>query len=110
MEELHSAHPASRFVALMRFSSVDADTGGPVRLDHSSLAPGSSPPANFINPATGENQKVKFMWQPRIRCDDCPGKLYTAMPEKTVEKFEVHLKNRKHKAMVEERLAKEEAS
>lgn len=91
----------------MRFSPVDAATGKPVRIDCTSLPPGSAPPDPITNPETGEKQVVKWMWQPRIRCDDCPGKLYTAMPEQTIEKFEVHLKNKKHKAMVEERLAKE---
>lgn len=100
-------YPTSRFGGLMRFSAIDAETGGPVRIDYTSLPPGSPPPEDFTNPATGEKQTVKWMWQPRIRCDDCPGKLYTAVAEKTIEKFEVHLKNKKHKAMVEERLAKE---
>lgn len=33
---------------------------------------------------------------PRIRCMDCPGKLYNAGPEHTVSNFETHLKNRGH--------------
>lgn len=92
----------------MRFSAVDAETDGPVRIDHTALPAGSPPPENFANPATGEKQVVKWMWQPRIRCDDCPGKLYTAVREDTIGKFEIHLKNRKHKAQVDARLAREE--
>jgi len=92
----------------MRFSAVDAETDGPVRIDHTALPAGSPPPENFTNPATGEKQVVKWMWQPRIRCDDCPGKLYTAVREDTIGKFEIHLKNRKHKAQVDARLAREE--
>lgn len=41
--------------------------------------------------------------QPRIRCHDCPGKLYTPGTE-LCENFEVHLKNRSHREKVEERL------
>lgn len=40
------------------------------------------------------NHKAYFL--PRIRCMDCPGKLYNAGPEHTVSNFELHLKNRKH--------------
>lgn len=91
----------------MRFSAVDADTGGPARFDHTSLPAGSSPPSPVAHPETGVKQRIKWMWQPRIRCDDCPGKLYTALPEDTVEKFEVHLKNKKHKAAVEDRISRD---
>ncbi|KEQ83162.1 SNF5-domain-containing protein [Aureobasidium pullulans EXF-150] len=106
--EMHRLYPTSRFSGLMRFSAVDAETDGPVRIDHTALPAGSPPPENFTNPATGEKQVVKWMWQPRIRCDDCPGKLYTAVREDTIGKFEIHLKNRKHKAQVDARLAREE--
>ncbi|KAG5438994.1 hypothetical protein PCANB_002324 [Pneumocystis canis] len=40
----------------------------------------------------------------RIRCYDCPGKLYIPGPGLTVENFEIHLKNRNHRTRVEERL------
>ncbi|KAI5206592.1 hypothetical protein AUEXF2481DRAFT_8609 [Aureobasidium subglaciale EXF-2481] len=108
--EMHRLYPTSRFSGLMRFSAIDANTDNPVRIDHTSLPAGSPPPANFTNPSTGEKQIVKWMWQPRIRCDDCPGKLYTAVKEDTIGKFEIHLKNRKHKAQVDARIAREEAS
>ncbi|KAI9047895.1 hypothetical protein LZ554_007697 [Drepanopeziza brunnea f. sp. 'monogermtubi'] len=39
----------------------------------------------------------KYMFLPRIRCNDCPGKLYTPGPERTVGNFEVHLRNRQHR-------------
>jgi SWI/SNF-related matrix-associated actin-dependent regulator of chromatin subfamily B protein 1 len=107
LEEMRSMKPykTSRFAGLMRFSAVDGDTGLPVRIDLASLPAGSPPPENFINPATGEKQIVKWMWQPRIRCDDCPGKLYTAVPVDTIGRFEIHLKNKKHKQQVDSRLA-----
>ncbi|KAG9554589.1 hypothetical protein KCU77_g19416, partial [Aureobasidium melanogenum] len=98
-------YPTSRFSGLMRFAAIDPATDKPIPIDHASLPAGSPPPANYTNRATGEQQEVKWMWQPRIRCDDCPGKLYTAMREDTIGKFELHIKNRKHKAMVDARLA-----
>jgi SWI/SNF-related matrix-associated actin-dependent regulator of chromatin subfamily B protein 1 len=50
---------------------------------------------------------VQYMHLPRIRCLDCPGKLYTPGPEKTVGNFEVHLKNRQHREKVNTRLKKQ---
>jgi SWI/SNF-related matrix-associated actin-dependent regulator of chromatin subfamily B protein 1 len=38
----------------------------------------------------------KAYFLPRIRCLDCPGRLYNAGPEHTVSNFETHLKNRVH--------------
>lgn len=49
---------------------------------------------------------VKFRWMPRIRCHDCPGKLYTPGPDKTVENFLMHLKNRGHRERVDARISK----
>ncbi|GAA6035788.1 hypothetical protein NBRC10512_006089 [Rhodotorula toruloides] len=43
----------------------------------------------------------------RIRCLDCPGKLYTLGPGETLDGFTVHFKNRNHRANVEARLARE---
>jgi SWI/SNF-related matrix-associated actin-dependent regulator of chromatin subfamily B protein 1 len=42
-------------------------------------------------------REVRWEWIPRIRCHDCPGKLYTPGPEQTVESFLVHVKNRGHR-------------
>jgi SWI/SNF-related matrix-associated actin-dependent regulator of chromatin subfamily B protein 1 len=55
---------------------------------------------------TPPGEKVSYKYFPRIRCHDCPGKLYTPGPAMTVDNFEVHLKNRQHKERVEERHAK----
>jgi SWI/SNF-related matrix-associated actin-dependent regulator of chromatin subfamily B protein 1 len=62
----------------------------PVKLD--SLSPSSPLPPNH-----------KACFLPRIRCMDCPGKLYNAGPERTVNNFETHLKNRVHVANVAKR-------
>ncbi|TFK19245.1 SNF5-domain-containing protein [Coprinopsis marcescibilis] len=40
----------------------------------------------------------------RIKCLDCPGKLYTPGPGETLSNYEVHLKNRLHRQRVNERL------
>jgi SWI/SNF-related matrix-associated actin-dependent regulator of chromatin subfamily B protein 1 len=59
-------------------------------------------------PPPGQYDTVKWMYLPRIRCMDCPGKLYTPGPEETVGNFEVHLKNRGHREKVDARIAVEE--
>ncbi|RUP38409.1 hypothetical protein BC936DRAFT_138397 [Jimgerdemannia flammicorona] len=41
----------------------------------------------------------------RIKCHDCPGKLYTPGPGNTLENFEIHLNNRHHRSAVEQRTA-----
>lgn len=90
VKNLHSRYPDSLFEALMRYSAIDTRTQQQTRID--SLPPGSTPPAH-----------IKFQWLPRIRCNDCPGKLYTAGPNLTVENFEVHLRNRQHLEAVRRR-------
>ncbi|GAA5994848.1 uncharacterized protein JCM10292_004388 [Rhodotorula paludigena] len=43
----------------------------------------------------------------RIRCLDCPGKLYNLGPGETLDGFLVHFKNRVHRSNVDARLARE---
>ncbi|KAH8724483.1 hypothetical protein GQ44DRAFT_727838 [Phaeosphaeriaceae sp. PMI808] len=45
----------------------------------------------------------KAYYVPRIRCIDCPGKVYNAGPGHTVSNFELHLKNRGHMTNVAKR-------
>ncbi|KAF5384284.1 hypothetical protein D9615_003252 [Tricholomella constricta] len=40
----------------------------------------------------------------RIKCLDCPGKLYTPGPGETLANYEVHLKNRQHRQRVNDRI------
>ncbi|KAI0701931.1 hypothetical protein BC835DRAFT_1501194 [Cytidiella melzeri] len=40
----------------------------------------------------------------RIKCLDCPGKLYTPGPGETLQNYEVHLKNRQHRQKVTARV------
>ncbi|KAI1878100.1 hypothetical protein JX265_002468 [Neoarthrinium moseri] len=77
-----------QFEGLMRYSAVDGTTGSPVAMPQ----PGNVP------------SNVKFYFLPRIRCLDCPGKLYTPGPDMSTVNFEVHLKNRAHREKVEARL------
>lgn len=80
--------------AVMNEAAEDPKTGAvapkQVRID--TLTPNVPLPANH---------KAYFL--PRIRCMDCPGKLYNAGPEQTVNNFELHLKNRGHMENVRKR-------
>ncbi|KAK4574285.1 SWI/SNF chromatin-remodeling complex subunit [Recurvomyces mirabilis] len=89
MLTLRSRHPESDFEPIMRPYAVDTTNGKTVKV---ATEPGALPPGG-----------VKFQFLPRIRCNDCPGKLYTAQPGKVVEDFEVHLRNRNHRLAVQER-------
>ncbi|KAK8138275.1 snf5/smarcb1/ini1 [Apiospora sp. TS-2023a] len=79
------------FEGTMRYSAVDSNTDSPAPMPQ----PGAAIPPN-----------VRFFFLPRIRCLDCPGKLYTPGPDMSAENFLVHLKNRSHREKVEARLAK----
>ncbi|KAJ5140050.1 hypothetical protein N7448_003458 [Penicillium atrosanguineum] len=90
LNKLKQSHPNDSFEGVMRYSAVDIETLAPV-----------------ANPNTlSSGQKIKYQYLPRIRCHDCPGKLYTPGPGMTVDNFEVHLRNRQHKERVEERIVK----
>ncbi|TKA45542.1 hypothetical protein B0A54_04081 [Friedmanniomyces endolithicus] len=107
ISHLRTRHPDSDFEPLMRPYATSASTTTATEdglvsnsSDHPHhhqikippLEPGAPPP---------DGVQIKFL--PRIRCNDCPGKLYTAQPGKVVEDFEVHLKNRLHRAAVGKR-------
>ncbi|KAF2152489.1 SNF5-domain-containing protein [Myriangium duriaei CBS 260.36] len=106
MSSLATKYPTSTFTPLMRFSTLNAATSEPIRFDTSSLSPGSPAPTGSVKDADGKilAEKAKFAWLPRIKCNDCPGKLYTAQRENTEGAFEVHLKMRRHRENVEARL------
>ncbi|KAJ5709788.1 hypothetical protein N7493_010079 [Penicillium malachiteum] len=90
LQGLKQTHPNDSFEGVMRYSAVDMQSLVPVT-NTNNLQPG---------------QKIKYQYLPRIRCHDCPGKLYTPGPGMTVDNFEVHLRNRQHKERVEERISK----
>ncbi|KAJ6263131.1 hypothetical protein Dda_1691 [Drechslerella dactyloides] len=84
---LRQSYPHDQFEGIMRQVVIDTLTGNSV--------PHTTPmiPGRHITDYT-----------PRIRCVDCPGKLYTPGPGETVENFEIHLKNRLHRERVEARI------
>lgn len=73
----------------MRYTAVSTTTDLPVS----------------VRPDVPPVENVKYMYYPRIKCKDCPGKLYTPGPEIGVNNFEVHLKNRIHREKVEKRVS-----
>jgi len=87
---LQARYPRDSFEPTMKHTAVDIFTDAPAR---DPVDPTGPPPPN-----------IKFQYLPRLRCHDCPGKLYTPGPGMSVENFEVHLKNRVHRAKVEERV------
>jgi len=80
---LNSKYPHDSFDAHMKLYPIDPATNAPVKPD--------APPTS----------EVTYQYLPRIKCNDCPGKLYAAGPAETCENFEVHLRNRAHKERVE---------
>jgi len=72
----------------MKYASVDKVTNEIVRADQLPADGGAS------------GEKIKWQFLPRIKCNDCPGKLYTVGPGTSVDNFEIHLKNRQHKDRV----------
>ncbi|KAL7275170.1 SWI/SNF chromatin-remodeling complex subunit [Rhizina undulata] len=91
---LESTYENDRFEGTMRYTAYDATTDQPIPAGQSPAQPGN----------------VKYRYTPRIRCHDCPGKLYTPGPEKTVDNFLMHLKNRGHRERVETRVRNQRAS
>ncbi|KAI9678922.1 MAG: SWI/SNF chromatin-remodeling complex subunit [Trizodia sp. TS-e1964] len=89
-EMRESKYPDDLFDINMRQTVVDAATEQPVPT--AGLPSGGPLPPH-----------LKIMFCARIRCHDCPGKLYTPGPGKTLDNFEVHLKNRVHRERVEVR-------
>ncbi|KAI9826310.1 MAG: SWI/SNF chromatin-remodeling complex subunit [Thelocarpon impressellum] len=89
---LHASYPSDSFEGFMRYAAVDPATGIPIP---TTIQPPPPPPPGG----------VKHQYLPRIRCNDCPGKLYTPGPDTTVGNFEVHLRNGAHRRNVERRVA-----
>ncbi|KAF3937886.1 hypothetical protein ABW19_dt0208694 [Dactylella cylindrospora] len=85
---LRQSYPDDQFEGIMRQVLIDTMTGNSVPQNTPMV-----PPGRYITDYT-----------PRIRCVDCPGKLYTPGPGETVENFEIHLKNRMHRERVDIRL------
>ncbi|KAL8294224.1 hypothetical protein RB597_008023 [Gaeumannomyces tritici] len=84
---LEETYPDDYFEGTMRYCAVDRESNRVV----------SMPTTDQIPP------NIVFYFIPRIKCLDCPGKLYTPGPGTTAENFEVHLKNRAHREKVNQR-------
>ncbi|KAF2687705.1 SNF5-domain-containing protein [Lentithecium fluviatile CBS 122367] len=93
LDELRANNPGERFEPTMRYSVIDQNTLQSVKLD--SLSASATLPPGY-----------KAQYLPRIRCIDCPGKLYNAGPNHTVDNFQMHLNNRVHRQNVEKRTGK----
>ncbi|CUS15031.1 unnamed protein product [Tuber aestivum] len=89
--ELHVSHPADRFEIMMRHTAYDPLTDNPL-------------------PPHSTNPNVRYKYSPRIRCHDCPGKLYTPGPSQSIENFLTHLKNRGHRERVDQRVKQQSKS
>jgi SWI/SNF-related matrix-associated actin-dependent regulator of chromatin subfamily B protein 1 len=85
---MQQKYPHDSFEPSMKYSLVDGQTSAPIR-------PGQD--------AGGKPENIKHQFLPRIKCNDCPGRIYAAGPEHTAGNFEVHLRNRVHKERVEAR-------
>lgn len=90
LQQLHEENPSELFEATMRYSVIDGNTSQTVGLD-SLLGSRVLPPG------------CKAQFLPKIRCLDCPGKLYNTGPDHTVDNFQIHLNNRAHRENVEKR-------
>lgn len=75
-------------------------------LDAANELRASHPDDRFeIIPRPSKTNAGETEW--RIRCHDCPGKIYTPGPGETLENFRIHVANRGHRANVNGRLDKE---
>ena len=84
---MQKKYPDDRFEGFMRHMAIDKnDTTVTVQAGQ------PTPP------------DIRWVYLPRIRCNDCPGKLYTPGPDETINNFEVHLKNRMHRDKVTNRV------
>ncbi|KAI9809412.1 MAG: SWI/SNF chromatin-remodeling complex subunit [Phylliscum demangeonii] len=90
LARLQANYPDDAFVGIMRHALINAATG---ELKANDDKDKPLPPAAY-----------KPQWLPRIRCKDCPGRLYTPGPGMTVENFETHLKNQHHRRKVAQRV------
>ena len=90
LADLRVSYPGDLFEGTMRYTAVDTKDDKPISLGG---AESPVPPDH------------KFYYYPRIKCKDCPGKLYTPGPDYGVDNFEVHLKNRHHRDRVASRIA-----
>ncbi|EGP86320.1 SWI/SNF chromatin remodeling complex protein [Zymoseptoria tritici IPO323] len=100
---LRQRYPSDNFHPLMKAYALHTTASGAEE-----LKPCGNFSPDLVRPGDLPPQGMTCKWLPRIRCVDCPGKLYTAVEGRVAGDFEVHLKNRKHLAMVAKRVEEEE--
>ncbi|KAH6693999.1 snf5/smarcb1/ini1 [Plectosphaerella plurivora] len=88
LAQLQERYPHDQFDAVMRYSCVNPETETLV-----TVQPGQDAPAGH-----------RWMFLPRIKCRDCPGKSYTFGPETRTENFEKHLEIKTHRRTVNARV------
>ncbi|KAI9686343.1 MAG: SWI/SNF chromatin-remodeling complex subunit [Bathelium mastoideum] len=86
LHSLATRYPNDRFEAFMRSTPISTTTNEPIRQEQ--LA------------AEQDAGTVKWQYVPKVKCVDCPGRLYNF----PVENFEVHLRNRQHLGNVARRI------
>ncbi|KAI5781182.1 hypothetical protein EDC01DRAFT_718571 [Geopyxis carbonaria] len=84
LQQLRDSYPSDNFEELMRWTAFDAATDSVI-------------PQAQLAALTAQGKRMDWRWSARIRCHDCPGKLYTPGPQLTCENFLMHLKNRGHR-------------
>jgi len=89
LDGLRKTHPRDSFEGWMKPLPADKRTGQQIKPDDMEHTP---------------KEAIVQKWFPRIKCLDCPGKVYTAKPGDVVDNFMVHLKNRAHRERVDARL------
>lgn len=85
---MQERYPQDLFEGTMRYTAVSKDTDEPFTIKSDEPLP----------------PDTKYCYYPRIKCKDCPGKLYTPDLNLGVNNFEVHLKNRHHRDKVLKRI------
>ena len=74
----------------MRYTPVSTTTDFPISLRPTEPAP----------------PDTKYVYYPRIKCLECPGKLYSPGPDLGARYFEMHLKHKVHREKVDKKLGK----
>ncbi|KIV95434.1 hypothetical protein, variant [Exophiala mesophila] len=87
LARLRKLYPDDRFEGLMKHTAMD-------------------PKTQKLVPSNEASKALPHKYVPRIRCLDCPGRVYMTGPGTTAESFEAHLKNRNHRIAVDARVAK----
>lgn len=87
LKDLQALYPYDSFEALMRYCPVNPATGQPIAPQPNQPLPPDTP----------------YAFLPRVKCRDCPGKLYSPGADMTVSNFEIHLKNKMHREKVNAR-------